>query len=86
MARLNPRRRRLAAQTRLFNEIVSAHGRANDDSYLLQRGAVASSVDKFTRVGAPNANQVRMRPPIDRTSAPAWYRGDDGRMVYQGDK
>lgn len=84
MARLNPRRRRLNAQAKLFREIVSAHGPAHDDSFKLQQGPVKAGLDKLVK-GVSVKDQVRVSAPRGVSLSPAWV-DVGGRMKYQGDK
>lgn len=92
MARLNPRRRRLASQAKLFREIVSEHGKAHDDSFKLQRGKVGSCLTKTAHVhgkgnvsGIAAKDQVRVSAPRGVSMSPTWFISG-GRAKFQGDK
>lgn len=92
MARANPRRRRLAAQNKLFREIVSEHGKAHDDSFKLQRGKVGSCLTKTAHAhgkgnvsGIAAKDQIRVSAPRGVSMAPAWCIVG-GRAKFQGDK
>lgn len=93
MARLNPRRRRLAAQTLLFRSIVSEHGKAHDDSDKLQRGPVRSCLTKSAHVsgkgnvsGIAAKDQVRVSAPRGVSMSPTWFIGKGGKATFQGNK
>lgn len=81
MARMNPKRRRMAKQAALLQSIVAEHGPAHDDSYKLQRGSPRTSQDKME-------GRLHMRAPafsnID-VKAPAWIK-IGAKSVYQGHK
>ena len=86
MARLNPRRRRLAAQEKLLREITLEHGKAHDDSYKLQQGRVASSYERIGREPPAHARSIAHRSNSRSDGlAPSWYV-DGAKRVYQGDK
>ena len=61
---MNPRRRRMAAQAKLLQGIIAEHGRANDDSHKLQRGAVKCAL---TRSAANYALVTPRDLPWERT-------------------
>lgn len=86
MARLNPRRRRLAAQALLLQSIVQEHGKAHDDSHLLQRGVVKSSYARIEAQAPQYAKAIAYRSNSRPDGfAPAWYVVG-GNRKYQGDK
>ena len=80
MARMNPRRRRMAQQQALLLSIVREHGPSHDDSYLLQRGAVRNAMNR------PAVHLKGMALPRESEGfAPTWYNRN-GRAKWQGDK
>lgn len=86
MARLNPRRRRMAAQKALLQSIILEHGKAHDDSFKLQQGRVKSSFERFASQAPQNVKQMAYRSNARPDGyAPAFYR-DGASVKYQGDK
>lgn len=86
MARMNPNRRRKAAQAKLYREIVNAHGKAHDDSYMLQQGAVRSSYTRIEAQAPQHVKSIAYRANVRPDGfAPAFYK-DGARSVYQGHK
>lgn len=86
MARMNPRRRRLAAQEALLRSITSEHGKAHDDSHLLQQGKVRSSYERLGTIPSQSLRAIAYRANARSDGfAPKWYTLN-GKAKYQGDK
>src|ERR1700758_1263734 len=73
MARMNPRRRRLAAQAKVLQSIVAEHGPAHDDSYMLQQGRVKSSYERLAAQSPQNVRNIAYRANARPDGfAPSW--------------
>lgn len=75
MARLNPKRRRMAAQAVLLSSIIAEHGRAHDDSHKLQQGRVRSEQARFAnKIGSasPSRDNWEGQGMRKRTSSKRW--------------
>ena len=86
MARMNPRRRRMAKALSILREAGIANGKAHDDSHKLQQGSVRSSWNALGAQCPQNVKSIAYRANVRPDGfAPSFYK-DGARSVYQGNK